>query len=208
MSKEHLESIVNARIASGQFDSIADIERRSGMKLDVLRNYFKGRIKSLKLEYSTGLARSIGVSSDELAAIMFSKDGGAKLPASSVPLYRIADLERRGKHAKGSVTIDDGMGMAIPARASKWVVLDDDAMSPTAKKGDAVLMVEDAPLKTGGLYFMSDGDTSPILRRVKVRIGSNRIDALTDNPDFPSEENISQKSLKILGAAAAVLKFI
>lgn len=208
MSKEHLESIINARIASGQFDSMADIERRAGMKMDVLRHYFKGRVKSLKTDYSVGLARCLGMSTEELATLMFSKEGAANTEMVSLPCLRIDEMEKRGRRGRGNITIDAAAGLTIPAKANKWILLDDDAMMPTAKKGDAVLMIEDSILKSGGLYFLSGEATPPVFRRVKMRMGDSRIDALADNPDYPSEENIAPKSLKILGRAVAVLKFI
>lgn len=80
------------------------------------------------------------------------------------------------------------------------VVIEGEAMSPTLKEGDEVLIQRLRRNHTlrDGLYVI-EGSRRFLVRRVAIEPVNNRVSILTDNPAYPDWASLQRKNVKIVG---------
>jgi len=82
-----------------------------------------------------------------------------------------------------------------------------DAMDPTVRAGDRVLVDQSETEPSDGLFALRDKAGRTIVRRLQSDMSSRKITVLSDNPLHRPEE-VQAKSLKLLGRVKMILKVI
>ncbi len=80
------------------------------------------------------------------------------------------------------------------------VVVEGDAMHPTLKSGDEVLIqryVTHEQLRDG--IYAVRADAGLLLRRIAIEPRRNRISVITDNALYPNLENVPKRTIQIVG---------
>lgn len=100
----------------------------------------------------------------------------------------------------------EGMGVNLGHKLAIFMV-PTDAMQPTLKEGDRVLIdADDTDLSIAGLFAIFDGD-SKIVRRIERLLGTKpqKIRIAADNPAYASYE-VEQKNVSVLGRAIMTVR--
>lgn len=222
-TNKRFERFLHERMPARNIKSIMELERKSGIPTDTLRQFIAGRTKTIKHPYLLGLSQSLGVTVEELISIVSGKNIAVAPPKSiahrAAPTddtirfecFKARDMASRSAKPLGGISIDKSIGLAIPTSNAKWVQADDDAMRPVIGRGDVVLVDTSVRDVAGsGIYFLRGSGTgaTPMLRRVSVKPAAGKIDIAAEDPAHGVEENIAPDSVDILGLALMVLKFL
>lgn len=131
--------------------------------------------------------------------------GGDEIPESAglstiaIPVLASSELEDTVSRVR---LVDEAWlhGLCSRPTSVSIVIVEGDAMRPTLRNGDEVLiqryLANENP--RDGLYVIR-ADTGLMVRRIALEPSRNRIAVLTDNPHYPNWEGLPRNGLHIVG---------
>lgn len=173
---------------AAQSIGITHAAKAAGVPYTTLRDYMNG--SEMKLSAVASLAGACGVSLDWLAfGIGAGPDAGSEMAAPVRGGHQVVIPWLSPQADEGLRVGKSWLEAALPRAPAtlRLISVSGDAMTPTLREGDLVIVDTSARTIQGGAIFALRVEDGILLRRLERRLGGG-IRALADNGRYPPQE--------------------
>ena len=191
-----------ARLIRDNNDDYVGLSRLLGRNAAYVQQYIKrGSPKRLPEQERSVLARYFGVDERVLGAPDANKSGLRLIPKLAIGASAGGGALTDAETVAGKVGFDEQYlrGMGVDPAQVELIVVQGESMQPTLADGDDIMVDKGAALRrvSNGVHVLRMDDSLMVKRLVVGKGGM--LSVLSDNPAYPSWNDVESASLTIIG---------